>query len=135
MAYLTRSGRQRGKRLEGFTLIELLVVMAIVATLLMIVVPRYVQQVDKAQEAVLRENLAQLRQALDFYMADHDRYPESLEVLVELRYLRQLPVDPLTRRSDTWERVVKDDGGTSRIVDVLSGATGKALDGTEYRSW
>jgi type II secretion system protein G len=120
---------------KGFTLIELLVVLVIVATLLSIVAPRYVHQVDKAQDAALRENLVILRQALDHYYADKDHYPDSLQALVEERYLRKLPVDPWTRRNDSWETVTEDDYGISRVIDVLSGASGTAADGTDYRSW
>lgn len=122
-------------KIKGFTLIELLVVLAIVATLLTIVAPRYVHQVDKAQDVVLRENLVMLRQALDHYQADKDHYPETLQALVDERYLRKLPVDPWTRRDDSWELVTEDDAGTQRIVDVLSGAPGKAMDGTDYHAW
>ncbi|AMN82719.1 type II secretion system protein G [Pseudomonas azotoformans] len=121
--------------MKGFTLIELLVVLAIVATLLSIVAPRYVHQVDKAQDAALRENLVILRQALDHYYADKDHYPDSLQALVEERYLRKLPVDPWTRRNDSWETVTEEDSGISRVIDVLSGASGTAADGTDYRSW
>lgn len=120
---------------RGFTLIELLVVLAIVATLLSIVAPRYVQQTDRAKEAALKENLSVLRRALDEFYSDSGKYPEKLSVLTERRYLRALPLDPVTNRSDSWVPVPGTDDDDKTIVDVKSGAQGKALDGTEYSSW
>jgi general secretion pathway protein G len=120
---------------RGFTLIELLVVLAIVATLLSIVAPRYVHQTDRAKEAALKENLSVLRRALDEFYSDSGKYPEKLSVLTERRYLRALPLDPVTNRSDSWVPVPGTDDDDKTIVDVKSGAQGKALDGTEYSSW
>ncbi|QIE27504.1 hypothetical protein SBC1_56100 (plasmid) [Caballeronia sp. SBC1] len=120
---------------RGFTLIELLVVLAIVATLLSIVAPRYVHQADRAKEAALKENLSVLRRALDQYYGDTGSYPEKLSVLTERHYLRALPLDPVTNRSDSWAPVAGVDEDDKTIVDVKSGASGKALDGTEYNSW
>ncbi|MFL9858051.1 prepilin-type N-terminal cleavage/methylation domain-containing protein [Paraburkholderia madseniana] len=120
---------------RGFTLIELLVVLAIVATLLSIVAPRYVHQTDRAKEAALKENLSVLRRALDEFYSDSGKYPEKLPVLTERRYLRALPLDPVTNRSDSWVPVPGTDDDDKTIVDVKSGAQGKALDGTEYSSW
>jgi general secretion pathway protein G len=122
-------------RSRGFTLIELLVVLAIVATLLSIVAPRYVHQADRAKEAALKENLSVLRRALDQYYGDTGRYPENLSALTERRYLRALPLDPVTNSSDSWAPVLDTDEDEKTIVDVKSGAPGKALDGTEYSSW
>jgi general secretion pathway protein G len=120
---------------RGFTLIELLVVLAIIATLLSIVAPRYVHQTDRAKEAALKANLAVLRHALDDYYSDNGHYPEKLIALTEHRYLRALPLDPVTNRSDTWVPVEGADEDEKTIVDVRSGAKGKALDGSEYSSW
>jgi general secretion pathway protein G len=122
-------------RSRGFTLIELLVVLAIVATLLSIVAPRYVHQADRAKEAVLKENLSVLRRALDQYYSDTGAYPEKLSTLTERQYLRALPLDPVTNRSDSWTPVPGTDEEDKTIVDVKSGAASKALDGTEYNSW
>jgi general secretion pathway protein G len=120
---------------RGFTLIELLVVLAIVATLLSIVAPRYVHQTDRAKEAALKANLSVLRRALDEYCGDTGRYPDELAQLTERHYLRSLPADPITNRADSWVPIEGTDGDEKTIVDVKSGAIGKALDGTEYRSW
>jgi general secretion pathway protein G len=113
----------------GFTLIELLVVLAIVATLLTLVVPRYFGSVDASREAVLRENLQVIRKTIDQFYGDLGRYPDTLEELVERKYLRQLPIDPLTERSDTWVLVAPEQGIAGALKDIRSGAPGTARDG------
>ncbi|PXV57049.1 type II secretion system protein G (GspG) [Dyella jiangningensis] len=119
---------------HAFTLIELLVVLAIIAALLTLVVPRYFEQVDKAKETVLRQNLASMRESIDHFHADQRRYPDSLKELVERRYLREIPKDTLTGNATSWKVTPPPDGGTG-VYDVHSGAPGKASDGTEYRTW
>lgn len=119
---------------RGFTLIELLVVLAILATLLSIVVPRYYKHVDRSKEAVLRENLATVRDAIDQYHADVQEWPASLETLAEKRYLRALPIDPMTERDDTWQLVAPPDGGGG-VYDIRSGAEGTGADGKAYSDW
>lgn len=119
-----------GKR--GFTLVELLVVLSIVALLLSLAAPRYFQHVDRSKEVVLRENLATLRDALDQYHADKGLWPESLEVLAREHYLRAVPIDPISGRSDTWTTVADEEGG---VRNVNSGAEGGAADGTAYADW
>lgn len=123
------------KRVRGFTLIELLTVLVIVALLLSIVAPRYLQQTDRAKEAVLRENLQSLRISLDKYYADRGHYPVALADLVQQRYLRQLPVDPITEQTESWQLVSVEENGKVGIQDVKSGAPGESLDGTPYSSW
>src|SRR6476620_1199846 len=86
----------------GFTLVELLVVMAIIATLLTLAVPRFFGSVDKSKEAVLKQDLATLRDSVDKYYGDIGRYPDSLDDLVSKRYLRNVPVDPITESNTTW---------------------------------
>lgn len=130
-----KCGMTTRSRIHGFTLIELLVVLAIIATLLSIVAPRYVHQTDRAKEAALRENLSVLRRALDDYYSDTGRYPETLSQLPQHHYLRVLPLDPVTNRSDSWVPLLGAGEDDKTIVDVKSGAQGKASDGTEYRSW
>lgn len=123
-------------RARGFTLVELLVVMAVIATLLTIAAPRYFQHLDRAREATLRESLAVMRDAIDKFRADTGQYPETLDDLVHRQYLRRVPPDPITERSDTWVVVgPPDEPGQRRIWDVQSGAEGQGRDGSEYRSW
>lgn len=120
---------------SGFTLIELLVVMTIVALLLTLALPRYFGSIDKSKEAVLKENLHQMREAISRYYADKGRYPESLDTLTTDKYLRRVPVDPITESSSTWQTVQPEDAQKSGVYDVKSGAPGKSRDGSEYSQW
>ena len=122
-------------RRPGFTLIELLVVLAIVATLLLLVAPRYVGRLDESREAVLRENLRVTREVLDKFYADQGRYPETLQELVDRRYLRTLPYDPITESAQTWTLEPPAEGLAGAVYDLHSGAVGSAKDGTRYASW
>jgi general secretion pathway protein G len=125
----------RGGRDIGFTLIELLVVMAILAALLSIAAPRYIESVDRAKEAALQTNLRMIREAIDKHRADTGRYPDTLQKLVDLRYLRTLPIDPVTETSATWVVVQHPDGTTRGIFDIRSGAEGSGRDGVAYSKW
>lgn len=120
---------------NGFTLVELLVVMAILALLLSIAVPRYMNSVEKSREAVLRANLALTRQMLDKYFEDTGRYPDALEHLVRQQYLRAIPQDPVTGSSATWVVVAPPEPAQGGVFDVHSGAPGNALDGSAYGEW
>jgi general secretion pathway protein G len=91
--------------------------------------------VEKAKESVLRENLALTRQALDKYYGDNGKYPESLDQLVSRKYLRSLPLDPVTESSATWITVPPDMPEKGAVFDIKSGAMGKARDGTEFKEW
>ena len=122
-------------RSRGFTLIELLVVMGIVALLLAIAAPRYLGSLDKSKETALRQTLSVMRDALDKFYGDNGKYPESLDALVSRRYLRSLPVDPITGSNSTWTTVAPDDPEKGRIYDVHSGAAGTGRDGTAFREW
>ena len=122
-------------RRHGFTLIELLAVLAIIALLLTIAVPRYFGSVDKAKEAVLKENLYQMRDAIGKYYGDKGKYPESIEALATDKYLRKVPLDPITESASTWVAVPPEDAQKGGVYDVKSGAPGKASDGTEYSTW
>ncbi|WP_371826399.1 type II secretion system protein [Caballeronia sp. M1242] len=123
-----------GKLRRAFTLIELLVVLAIIATLLTVVVPRYFGQADKAKETVLHENLAAMRDSIDHFRADQGRYPQSLDELVQKHYLREIPLDPVSMSRATWT-VEQPADGTPGVYNVRSGAKGKAKDGTDYSAW
>jgi len=120
---------------RGFTLIELLVVFAVIATLLTIALPRYFGSLDKSKEAVLKENLYQMREAISRYYADKGKYPQSLEALVDEKYLRKLPLDPVTESTATWIVVQPADPDKGGIYDVRSGAPGRSVAGTEYAEW
>jgi general secretion pathway protein G len=120
------------RRQWAFTLIELLVVFAIIATLLSLVAPRYFQSIDRSKEAALQENLATLRQALDKYQDDTGKYPGSLEDLVNARYLRKVPLDPITESVDTWVLVSPPDARKGGVFNVKSGAAGNSASGKPY---
>jgi general secretion pathway protein G len=122
-------------RSRGFTLIELLVVMAILGTLLSIAAPRYFESVDRAKEAALRTDLRMLREAIDKYKADTGQYPKDLQQLAQAKYLRAIPVDPITDKASTWVPEGNPDGVTPGVYDVRSGATGRSRDGSPYAAW
>lgn len=126
-----RGGMQRR---AGFTLIEMLIVMAIVSLLLTIALPRYFGSLDKARDVALQENLKVLRMTIDKFYEDKGRYPDTLEELVEQRYLRAVPVDPITTSARTWILIPNRDIDAKGIVDVKSGASGQARDGRAYES-
>ncbi len=118
----------------GFTLIELLVVMAAVGLLLAIAAPRYVEHVDRARETVLRHNLVGVRDAVDKFRGDRGRAPRDLLELVDARYLREVPLDTVTERRDSWV-LIRPNGEDAGVVDVRSGAPGRARDGSLYGTW
>jgi general secretion pathway protein G len=133
MLRILRPYSQTGQ--SGFTLIELLVVMAIIGTLLSIVAPRYFSAIDKAKEAVLRQDLKVMRDAIDQFHADFGKYPLDLEELVDRRYLRSIPIDPMTESNETWIVMPPLNEEEEGVYDVHSGFTGRALDGTFYEEW
>lgn len=123
-------------RERGFTLLELLFVLLIVALLAGIVGPVLLGSIGNARESTLKEDLFVLRKALDDYYADNGKYPSELADLVDKRYLRRIPADPVTERRDTWVAVrAASDTGTGGIMDVRSGSETAASDGTLYRDW
>ena len=117
---------------RGFTLIELMVVLTIVALLLTLAVPRYFGSIDKSKEAVLRENLNQMRDAISRYYADKGKYPESLDALAAEKYLRGVPLDPVTESDKTWIILQPEDPQKGGVYDVKSGASGRTRDGREF---
>jgi general secretion pathway protein G len=119
----------------GFTLIELLVVMAILALLLSIAAPRYFDSVERAKEATLRTDLRMLREAIDKYRSDTGHLPDSLQSVVDRRYILAMPVDPVTDSAVDWVLVPHPDGTTPGVFDVKSGAPGQARDGSSFTSW
>jgi general secretion pathway protein G len=124
----------------GFTMIELLVVTSIIVILASMGMVQYRNSVVRAREAVLKEDLFRMRDAIDQYYADKSKYPSSLEDLVSEGYLREIPVDPMTQSRDTWQPVnaeanMNDVTAEPGIYDVKSGAQQTALDGTSYADW
>ena len=138
-----RSGQRLSVALgasSGFTLIELMIVMLIIGLLAAIAVPAYVQNVRHAREAVLKEDLHTLRSAIDAYTVDKQKAPQSFDDLVQAGYIKAMPKDPFTNRTDTWEPVQTDalqslDQTDAGIGDVHSGAQMLASDGTSYNTW
>jgi general secretion pathway protein G len=122
-------------RRRGFTLVELLVVMAVIATLLTIAVPRYFRSLQRSREAVLKQDLTTLRESIDKFYGDIGKYPQTLTVLVEKRYLRSIPVDPIAKTADKWIVVNSDDPEDNGVKDVRSGAEGMGENGVPYVKW
>jgi general secretion pathway protein G len=117
---------------NGFTLIELLVVLAIVALLLSLAMPRYFQSIDSSKDTILVENLRIVRETIDKFYGDTGRYPESLEELVEKKYLRSAPVDPITESTTTWRIIAPDNSSKGSVYDIKSGAPGSNRQGQAY---
>ena len=120
---------------RGFTLIELVVVMSLIVLLATIGLSAYQSSVRRGREAVLREDLFRMRDAIDQYYADKGKYPESLDALASEKYLRSLPVDPITESNATWVIVPPDDPKKGAVYDIKSGAQGNASDGKPYSEW
>jgi general secretion pathway protein G len=140
----TIRGEQRAEtqkhRERGFTLVELMIVMAIIATLATIAIPSYINAVRHADEAVLREDLQTMRQAIDSYTIDKEKAPQSLDDLVQAGYLKSIPIDPITKTQDTWLTDTSDtlmdiDQTAGGIDNVHSGAQSIATDGSSYNTW
>ena len=120
---------------KGFTLIELLVVLGIIALLLTLAVPRYFPSVDKSKETVLADNLRNMRTLIDQYYGDTGRYPDSLDQLVEKKYLRALPYDPVAESDAAWIIVPPEDGSKGGVYNIHSGAVGNDRNGKPYADW
>jgi len=134
----SRTHRWRGQ--SGFTLIELLIVLALISILASMAVVQHRNAVRHTEEGVLRTDLFRMRDAIDQYYADKNKYPASLETLVSDGYMRRIPEDPLTHSTDTWQTVPAEADPTNPtaepgIYDVKSGAQGTALDGSNYSDW
>ncbi len=141
--------RVRMHNRSGFTLIELMIVMTIIGILAAISVPNYQWGIIRAREAVLRENIYTLRSSIDQYYADQGKYPESIQVLVDKKYLRDIPKDPFTGKNDTWIAIAPPQelagGGvqglpgvsstSTGVYDVHSGSDLVGSDGIPYNVW
>jgi len=127
----------RLRRENGFTLIELLIVIALISILATMGVVQYKNSVNSTKEAVLHTDLYRMRDAIDQYYADKNKYPASLDVLVSDGYMRKIPEDPMTKSADTWQTVPAEPDPSNPsaepgIYDVKSGAPGTALDGRSF---
>lgn len=129
-----RSGNRRFC-FRGFTLVELLVVLSILALLLSLAVPRYFSGVQRAKEQALKQQLLTTRKALDEFYADQGQYPESLQELVDKRYLDKLPWDPIVEHNDTWVITPPELPLLGGVYSLHSSATGQASDGSAYVDW
>jgi len=128
------------KKSRGFTLIELLVVIAIIGIVVTVAVGQYRRSIQKAKEAVLREDLYVIRTAINQYFADKGKYPSDLETLVAESYLYKIPNDPITGSPDSWQQIPSESSDQDistepGISDVKSGADGVSLDGSSYQDW
>lgn len=125
---------------RGFTLIELMVVVSLIVILASLGIAQYKHSIRLTQEAVLKEDLFRMREAIDQYYADKGQYPQDLQTLVSDGYLRQMPKDPFTKSADTWQTVASEPDpanptGQMGIYDVKSGSDQTAMDGTPYSEW
>ena len=128
---------------KGFTLIEIIIVFTLIGILVGLGIPQYTTSVKRAREVILKEDLFQMRKLINQYYTDKGKYPVSLQTLVDEQYLRSIPIDPITKSSQTWvevQQTLTDDELMSfdieiGIVDILSGSNEKALDGTLYNTW
>jgi len=133
--------RIRKTHTRGFTLIELMIVISIVLILVSVALPAYNQSIVRARESVLRQNLFTMRSVISQYTLDKQKAPQSLDDLVSAGYLKQLPTDPMTGRSDTWapdeetDTIISVDEQQGGIIDVHSGSSGVGSDGTAYNTW
>lgn len=127
-------------RERGFTLVELLVVLSLISILAAMGLVQYRNSVRLSEEAVLKTNLFRMRDAIDQYYADKNRYPSSLDALVSEGYLRRVPEDPITKSTSTWHTIPAEPDPSNPsaepgIYDVKSAADGTGLDGTMYSDW
>ena len=132
--------RDRPAATEGFTLIELLVVMSLLVILASIGIATYNSSVLRGREAVLKQDLFHMRDAIDQHYADKSKYPLTLQDLVSAGYLRRVPEDPMTGSADTWETIMSEPDPNNPaeepgVYDVRSGSERVALDGSKYSEW
>jgi len=125
---------------RGFTLIELLIVVSLIVVLATISLATYRNSVQRGREAVLREDLYRMRDAIDQHFADKGKYPASLDDLVSAGYLRTIPVDPMTQSATTWQTIQAEPDPANQtaepgVYNVKSGAEGQALDGSNFSDW
>jgi general secretion pathway protein G len=124
-----------GRRSAGFSLLELMIAMFILIILISVALPTYQRSVQHARETVLKENLWQMRRSIDQYSADKGRLPKSLNDLVQEKYLREMPIDPITEKAE-WNEVRGEDAASpdagEGLQDVKSMAEGEDSEGVSF---
>ena len=125
---------------RGFTLLELMVVMSLIVILASLALVQYRQSITLSREAVLKEDLFRMNEAIDQYYADKNKYPATLQDLVADKYLRIVPVDPFTASTETWQTTQseadpRNPTAPSGVYDVKSGSDRQSMEGTAYADW
>jgi general secretion pathway protein G len=133
-------GRNTKTGSRGFTIIELMVVLALVVVLASLAMVQYRRTITYSKEAVLRDDLTKMRDAIDQYYADKNEYPPTLSSLASEGYLREIPKDPITESNSSWQEIPAEPDSTNPaaspgVYDVKSGSDATALDGTRYSEW
>jgi len=133
-----QNAKRKMQNCRGFSLLELMIAMFILIILLSVALPTYQYTVQHARETVLKENIRQIENAIDQYAADKGKLPQSIDELVEAKYLREKPIDPITEKAE-WDPVMGDDAFSSEggqgMVDVKSLAEGEDSDGKPYKDY
>lgn len=137
---VTMQAKKAKRGEKGFTLVELMVVMLIISVLAAVAIPAFIASIKSAREAVLKEDLHVMRQAIDSYTMDKEKGPQGLDDLVQAGYLKEIPVDPMTHSSTTWVTATSDvlesvDQSDPGINDVHSGSDEVGTNGQPYSSW
>ena len=126
------------RRSAGFSLLELMIAMFILIILISVALPTYQRSVQHARETVLKENLWQMRRSIDQYSADKGRLPKSLDDLVQEKYLREVPFDPVSEKAE-WEEVRGEDAGSpdagEGLQDVKSMSEGEDSEGVAFNKY
>ena len=125
-------------RQKGFSLLELMIAMFILIILISVALPTYQRSVQHARETVLKENLWQMRRAIDQFSADKGKLPQSLDDLVKQKYLREMPIDPITEKAE-WEEVRGEDASSpdagEGLQDIKSLAEGEDSEGVAFNKY